>query len=277
MAKIPTVHNPSNFEPSDYEVVNYLDNKRPVFYGQDFYAEEVEGWKEEMIATFGGDYASKIHHCAHCGNGNVRWITATKHIPTGDVVVFGSDCTKRLGFADKFAFKLAQLMAKAEAVKVRFAVYLKREAFLKENAELATLVADIKNPAFAKNFFVQDVIGKLNHYGNLSPRQVSAVIASMKRDLEKMAAPVVAEVKGDAKSGRFEAVVEVLSMKVQEGFYGSTLKMLVKFENASKGWVTVPSKADVVNGEKIKLTATWEVSNDDKSFAFGKRPVVAAA
>jgi hypothetical protein len=29
MAKIPTVHNPVNFDPANYEVVDYLDNKRP--------------------------------------------------------------------------------------------------------------------------------------------------------------------------------------------------------------------------------------------------------
>jgi hypothetical protein len=67
----------------------------------------------------------------------------------------------------------------------------------------------------------------------------------------------------------------VLSTKTVEGFYGTTRKMLVKLENNSRIWVSVPSNATVERGESVTLTATFEVSKDDKSFAFGSRPVLA--
>jgi hypothetical protein len=115
MTHTPTVHNPTHFEPKNYEVCNYLDNQRPRYYGQGtvLYDAEVKEWEGEMLATFGPDWKSKVHACSHCGNTRVRWVTAVRHLPSDEMVVFGSDCTHRLGFADKFAFKLALLQNKA--------------------------------------------------------------------------------------------------------------------------------------------------------------------
>jgi len=278
MAKTPTVHNPTNFEPSHYEVVNYLDNQRPAYYGQgiEAHVEEVKFWQEEMIATFGPDYAKKIHHCVHCGNGRVRWITATTHLPTGDVVVFGSDCTARLGFRNKVQFKLAQLQAKAEAGHAKMKIWKKRVAFLEATPGFAEAIEQAKGAIHAKNGFVQDVIGKLNQYGSLSERQVAAVLTSLARDVQKAQQQAVeaTEVKGEAPVGRVTVTGVVLSTKVVEGFYGTTVKMLVKLENNSRVWLTVPSKASVSRNDSITVTATFEASKDDKSFAFGSRPTV---
>jgi vacuolar-type H+-ATPase subunit E/Vma4 len=278
MAKTPTIHNPTHFEPSHYEVVDYLDNKRPVYFGQGIEAfnAEVEDWKAQMTATFGADYAKKIHRCVHCGNGNVRWITATFHEPTGETVVFGSDCTARLGFRNKVQFKLAQIQAKAEAGHARMKVWKARVAFLEANPAIAEAIEQAKNPIHAKNFFVQDVLSKLNQYGSLSVRQVEAVLKSLKRDVETAAAKAVevTEVKGNAPEGRQTVTGVVLSTKLVEGFYGNTLKALLKLENNSKVWLTVPSKSSFGRGDTVTVTASFEVSKDDPFFAFGKRPVV---
>lgn len=168
-----TIHNPTNFEPKDYVVEDYLDNKRPVFCGEDAATFEllVKDWERDMERALGADWRAKMNHCVHCGNGNVRWITACRHIPTNEVVVFGSDCTRRLGFADKFAFKLAQLQARAEARKVRFTIWNKREAFLEKHVELRAALACIDHPEHVKNFFAHDVLAKLDRYGELSDKQ----------------------------------------------------------------------------------------------------------
>ena len=217
MAKTPTVHNPKNFEPSDYEVVDYLDNNRPLFFGQDIpsYEQEVKWWETEMLNTFGADWRKKIHHCVHCGNARVRWITATKHIPSGDVVVFGAICTARLGFADKFAFKLAQLQAKAEAGHAKMKIWNARVKFLAANPAIAEAIEQVKNEIHAKNFFVKDVLSKLNLYGSLSERQVAAVLSSLKRDVDTAASKAVeaAEVKGNAPEGRLTVTGTVLGIK----------------------------------------------------------------
>jgi hypothetical protein len=279
MSKIPTVHNPTNFDPQSYEVENYLDNRRPTYFGQgiEAYEAEVKFWESELALTFGANWHSKVHHCIHCGNGNVRWITAVRHLPTNDVVVFGSDCTKRLGFADKVSFKLALLQSRDAARKVRFAIWNKRQAFLLANPEFATAIETIDAPVHAGNSFAKDVVGKLNQWGSLSVKQVSAVVSSLARDIAKAAAPVVVEVKGDAPTGRIAVTGTVVSIKTQDGFYGPVVKMLVVLENNSKVWVTVPSKATIEKGQVITVTATWTPSKDDKSFGFGSRPTVHSA
>lgn len=272
-----TIHNPTNFEPKDYEVEDYLDNQRPQFFGQDNYEQEVKWWEESMRRALGADWLAKKNHCAHCGNSNVRWITACRHIPTGEVVVFGAVCTDRLGFANKVAFKLAQLQARAEARKVRFTIWNKREGFLTSHPSVKDALEAAKLPLHAKNFFLHDVLAKLDRYGELSEKQVAAITASIARDRDYAAKKEAeaTEVKGDAPSGRVEVTGIVLTLKSQEGYMGrgEVLKMLLKLENNSKVWLTC-TEFDIHRGDKVTVKATFEVSHDDKSFAFGKRPII---
>ncbi len=278
MAKTATVHNPTNFEPKDYTVVDYLDNKRPVYYGEgiEAYTATVQQWEGDMARALGTDWRAKMHKCVHCGNGTVRWITATRHIPTNDVVVFGAVCTHRLGFEDKHSFKLAQLQARAEARQVRFTIWNARQEFLAKNPEFAAAIAKIDEPQHARNLFANDVIGKLNLYGSLSEKQVAAVTASLRRDDEFAAnfaarkAAEAVEVKGDAPTGRVEVTGTVVTMKQKDTDFGVVTKMMVKLANNSRVWVTAP--ADVERNDTITFKATFTVSKDDKSFAFGSRP-----
>ena len=276
--KTPTVHNPTNFEPKDYEVVDYLDNKPPQYFGEPIAIYELvcKDWERDMERALGADWRSKTHRCIHCGNGSVRWITAVEHIPTGDRLVFGAICTARLGFADKMAFKLAQIQAAAETRKVRFTIYNKRQEFLAANPAIAEALANIENPAHANNHFVKDVLSKLDTYGDLSERQVAAVVTSMAQDVSRAAvkAAEALEVKGEAPVGRVTVTGVVLSTKVQESAYGFVTKMLVKLNNNAKVWVTVPSGVTLDRGDIVTVKASWEVSKDDVHFSFGKRPIV---
>ena len=62
MAKTPTVHNPTNFEPSDYEVVDYLDNKPPVYYGQGIAALMMLNLMEQFpLREFGFQAVEALH------------------------------------------------------------------------------------------------------------------------------------------------------------------------------------------------------------------------
>jgi len=271
-----TVHNPTNFNPADYDVLDYLDNRRPAYYGQDVetFAAEVKNWEADMLAVLGDNWRSKIGHCVHCGNGNVRWITAVLHIPTGDRVVFGADCTSRLQFADRMGFKLAQLKSRADAKSARIKVWHQREAFVAAHPAIANVIAVMDEPVHARNAFIHDVIGKLNRYGSLSDAQVNALTGSLARDVEFAArkAAEVTEVKGEAPNGRAVVSGSVLTTKWQSSDYGDTLKMLVKLENNSRVWLTVPGGATIERGDAVTVRATFERKADDPSFAFGKRP-----
>lgn len=281
MAKtISTIHNPTNFEPTDYTVEDYLDNQHPKYFGQnlDLFEHEQVLWRNEMTRTFGADYINKIHHCIHCGNSNVRWITAVRHLPTNEVVVFGSDCTERLGFANKVAFKLAQLQARAEARKVRFVIYNKRTEFLTANPAIADALTHIEELQHTKNFFAKDVLRKLDQWGVLSVAQVNAVINSLQRDNDyaARAAAEAVESKGAAPSGRVEVTGIVLSVKNQESAYyeGIVTKLLIKLANNSKVWCTRPSGSSIERGDTVTIKATWTVSPTDTAFSFGKRPIL---
>lgn len=282
MKKTATVHNPTNFEPAHYEVLDYLDNKRPQYCGgpAEAWKQEVEAWQADMVRTFGADYVRKIHHCIHCGNGNVRWITAVLHRPTNEVVVFGSDCTERLGFENRQAWKLAQLKSKAEAGHARLKVWNQRVAFLEANPDVVVYIEQAKQPVHQGNTFVQDVLSKLDRFGSLSVNQVNAVGTSLKRDIERAAQAAIeaTEVKGEAPEGRAEVTGKVLTIKVQEGFYGTQTKMLLKLDNNSKVWLTAPlafngdGTAAYHAGDTITVRATFTRKAEDIHFAFGKRP-----
>jgi hypothetical protein len=279
MTHVPTVHNPTHFYPAQYEVLDYLDGKRPVYYGQgvETYAEEVKFWEGEMVCAFGADWKAKnVRRCVHCGHNPLRWLTVVKHLPTGDTVVFGADCTKRLEFVDQKTYKLAQLQARDAANKVRIKVWNAREAFLKANPAFAAAIEQAKGEVHAKNYFVHDVIGKLGQYGSLSVNQVNAVITSLARDVEYAAkkAVEVTEVKGDAPVGRVTVTGTVLSLKDQPSSFvpgGYVRKMLVKLANNSRVWMTAPSKHTIDRGDVVTVTATFEASKD-KDFSFGSRP-----
>jgi hypothetical protein len=274
MAKTPTVHNPTNFDPANYEVLDYLDGKRPAYFGQgiEAFEAEVKFWEADLARYFGADWKSKnVRKCVHCGHNPLRWLTVVKHLLTGDVVVFGADCTKRLEFIDQKTFKLAQLQARDAANKVRIKVWNAREAFLQANPLFAAVL-----PYTGTNTFVKDVVAKLGQYGSLSERQVAAVLNAIARDAQKATQQAVEalEVKGEAPVGRVTVTGVVLSTKTVEGFYGTTRKMLVKLENNSRVWVTTPAGSGIERNDTVTFTATFEASKDDKSFAFGSRPTL---
>jgi len=281
----PTVHNPTNFDPAAYEVEDYLDNQPPAPYFADAasvraHAEAVAAWKANMERALGADWRRKAFHCCHCGNGRVRYITACLHRPTGERVVFGADCTARLGFNDRFAFKLALLKSKAEAGHARLKVWQARTAYLEANPAIAQAVEQAQAPVHARNTFVQDVLAKLNQYGSLSERQAAAVLASLARDVAAEARKAVEAtvVRGAAPTGRTTVSGVILSIKTVSGDYGDTDKMLVEVTGTrAKVWVTVPGAADVHRGDAVTVTATWTVSKDDVSFAFGKRPILVSS
>jgi hypothetical protein len=73
---------------------------------------------------------------------------------------------------------------------------------------------------------------------------------------------------------RLEFSGKILNTKYQENQFGGTLKMLFQDERGFKLWGSVPNKLIEENLEnlKIKFIASVQVSKNDKSFGFFKRP-----
>jgi hypothetical protein len=294
-----TIHHTVNFHPEDYEILDYLDNQPP--RAEEFFsslacfpgaaaaaAEEYRRAREQWQATIKYYFPHQnrecnIHHCTHCGNGMVRYIVAVHHKPTGQNVVFGSDCVARLNFANQDAFKLAQVKARAETGNKRMAAYVARVKFLEANPGFKAAIesVNLEDPIHARNDFARDILSKFAHYGSISPRQMECFVSSLQRDRDYAAkkAAEATEVKGALPVGkRQEFTGTIVSSRVQESQYGEQIKILVKLENNCKIWMTCPSAAlvegMVAKGNRYTFRATVEASKDDPHFGFGSRPHV---
>ncbi len=279
-----TIHNPTNFQPQDYEVVRYLDNHPPQYYfgmGMDLFEELTREWEREFTSVYGTpDFRMKIHRCVHCGNSNVRYIAACKHIPTGEIVTFGDICVNRLDLPNADAFKAAYIRDKAARERKKKELADAVEKVLNEHPDFKTAYncfIDHGDTTHKRNSFAADIIAKLHQYGSLSDRQIECATNSIARDHEYEARRQAEEneEKGPAPSGRQEVTGQILSIKERDTFYGPTLKMLVKLTNNAKVWCTVPSNRtdkELNRGSNITFKATFNVSDDDPHFAFGSRP-----
>lgn len=284
------IHSVANFKPEEYEILDYLDNHRPQYCGQPIAAwvQEIKRWEEDMRHYFptwdrqcfpDSLPEHNIHKCRHCGNTNVRYIVAVKHLPTGVNLVFGSQCVEHLGFANFSEFKAAQVRARAEQGSARLRVYHQRKEFLSNLPEFDAFLKSGEletNPVHANNSFARDIVSKLNQYGSLSPAQVEAFMTSIRRDQErvKREAEIAARkaAAGPAPVGRQTVQGEVVMVKNYDSDFGIQTKMLVVLSNGSTVFVSVPRSAVVDKGRKVQFTATFTPKQEDPKFAFGKRP-----
>jgi hypothetical protein len=81
----------------------------------------------------------------------------------------------------------------------------------------------------------------------------------------------------DAPVGRVEVEGTIVKTKTYDGDYGQTVKMFVQGDAGWKVFVSVPkSLGEVQLQDRVRFTATFTHSDDDSTFAFGKRPSKAA-
>ena len=305
------IHSTVNFNPADYEVDGYLDNKRPEYFGQPIAAwkAEIEFWKQSIREYFptcacvtDGNVAQlpehNIHKCVHCGQTNVRYICAVRHIPPGNYVVFGDVCVAHLGFANFQEFKAAQVRARAAQGNANLRAYRARLAFLDSHPDLKVLLAlnpdnrsnwdaILENPVHAQNYFIRDIVAKFNRYGTLSPRQIECLFQSIQRDVDnarRRAEQVTRQAElaaagVEAPNGRASVEGKVIAVKAHESMYGTQWKFLVELRSGAKVWCSVPSSlmrevqapADL-RGKELRFTATFTQKPEDHTFAFGSRP-----
>ena len=76
--------------------------------------------------------------------------------------------------------------------------------------------------------------------------------------------------------GKITITGEILTIKLQDGHFGSTLKMLVRDDRGFKVWGTYPrSLDDAEKGDRVAFVATVTASGTDKDFGFFSRPTQA--
>ncbi|AUX83243.1 hypothetical protein PBI_RACCOON_30 [Microbacterium phage Raccoon] len=116
------------------------------------------------------------------------------------------------------------------------------------------------------------------------------MIAAVRRTMEKRAGQAAKAAETPAPSGRVVVTGEIVSAKIVESDYGTSYKAVVKDDQGFRVWVSIPSSLmgeffstvdydDIIEGLKgrrLTFAAALEVSADDVSFAFGKRPTKGA-
>ncbi len=139
--------------------------------------------------------------------------------------------------------------------------------------------------------FLLSVLEQYETNGDLSPRQVDAVLESKTRE-ETWAKERAAE---DARrpapaplpvtKERVEICGEVASAKWKDSEYGGAMKMLVIDDRGFKVWGTIPESLleipdsisvtgsrPLSRGDRVRFAAGIEPSKDDDTFGFFSRP-----
>jgi len=213
------------------------------------------------------------------------------------MVTFGADCVWNLNFPGRDEYMAHKLASAAKTRRENAKIYHKRVKFIEAHPELSEVIAAYEaNERVGE--FCRNVISKLFRYGSLSDKQVAAVVKVWEGNKEREAArkareaEEAAEVKGPAPEGRQDVRGTVLGGREDVTDWGTSFKMLVKLENNSKVWVSIPAALltsthsegfhgqgaiELLKGRSISFRATFTVSKDDPHFAFGKRPTVFTA
>lgn len=131
---------------------------------------------------------------------------------------------------------------------------------------------------------LEDIWYKAAKYGKLSDKQIAFALSLLDRLSEaderlavreaEQAAKVAAGV--EAPEGRVEVTGTVRSTKFVDNDFGGALKMTVELDSGARVYGTVPAAIDEVEaGSRVRFTATFERSRDDRTFGFYKRPAKA--
>ena len=280
MAKRTDIHRPSNpdFDPQEYKYIAAFDlawhpsieTAIQAAFRALYRTEVLADLIKNRQAKWAEHVTAQSMQCGHCGT-RVVYVALLLHEPTNELIEVGEIC-----LGNRFSLSANQFKSLREASAQRRAESKnaeKRAALLEEHPELVTAME-------SDNSFIQDVMRKFKRYAELSDRQIAAVKTALVRDAEWEARKVVEEKQMEsakpAPTGRVEVTGEIISIKSQESYFGSTLKMLVKTVDGWKLWTTVPDSImgtdEKITGKHVTLTATVTPSNDDPKFAFGKRP-----
>jgi hypothetical protein len=270
------VHRPAELRTEDYEYVGAYDS-RPEWPLTGPAAE----YRVYLLRLLGSASAAVAHRddheqCDHCG-AHLRYVAVLKHIPTGDHLSVGETCLENRfsrASADFHALRReAKLDRERAAARESAAAYRADNVATVDGAPVDWAALDA-----SENEFVRDVLAKLAWWGTLSDRQLSAIVAAVKRDAERAESPE--EVWLDVPVWTGEVTGEVLTTKWQDSQFGGALKMLVKVPSrkvagaAIKVWGTVPRAiaGQVERGDVVTFTADIRPSDRDSTFGLFSRP-----
>lgn len=298
------VHAPSHpdFDPAAYELVDVYD----LHYKSGDH--RLLNREIDELTKRGIVQAPHAVGCGHCGQTGLRYVALLVRADVNEWIFVGQDCLAAR-FTAMTKAKFAELRRDAELARKKQVVKTAWLAFCAENPAMAwatyadnislslrrearELGLDRPGVSGDDHLFASgvnwglnvlfDIARKSRQYGSASEKQVALVerilgeletkwSAYLAKQAEKAANPA-----GPAPTGRQEIEGVLLSTKSVETDFGTTYKMVVKLDNGSRAYGTVPAAIGMVErGDWVRFTATFELSGD-KDFAFFKRPTKAS-
>lgn len=290
------VHRPSapEFDPSAYICLGVYDMNHE-FGNWPLHAERVAQVRRSVGATF-DDAPHPQRQCSHCGQ-YLRYVALMVHHDSNTLMHIGETCLDERFSAEtheEFAALRAAAAAKSAATREanrRHDIAAEITEWLAgQDERLAELTYRDNGGLLDDNDFLSDVAYKMFRYGNLSQRQVDAVLAAVTRDAarngrtdERDAAD--AERKANATpapAGRIEVAGTVEHTWWKEGDYGMAAKMRLAADGGYLVVSTVPAALveqvttlDELRGRAVAFTATLKPSHEDDTLAFASRPTKA--
>lgn len=283
-------HRPSavEFDPQDYSLQGVFD----LFpQGQGATRDETDRTRVvNSLVDAGFQFADhqQYGNCGHCG-AHLIYAALLAHVDSRELIWVGETCLD-----NRFS------RTKAEFDRLRKAAALSRA----KQAKLAAYRALCdRHPALAYASYVEDIIDaytsedtnivgraglgwalttlvdinrKVRLYGDISDRQVAFLDRlwnEIDAKLAKLADVVDEPEAGPVPTGNGILVEgEVLGTKSVQGDFGWALKVIVKLDNGSRVYGTLPAQIESVEkGDRIRFVANVKAS-DDIDFGFASRP-----
>ena len=302
-------HRPEVFDPADYTVLGYWDNKPPQFFGGWMAAHNVAAYNNMLEfhamqvrahRTQGERYfpeGQNFHVCAHCGHQGIRYVCVVRHVPSGKNLAFGDICAERVQLENRSEFEARKVRGEAKARRDREVAEQAKAEWMENNPQVAQYIAqvaaaEVNDAEGWRDYygsFVVDVYRRFNQYGSMSEKQAAAFMRSVagaaKRAEQQAQWAAEKEAAADAPEGKHTVEGVVVSDKWQPSDFGDQHKMTVKLDDGSAVYVTVPKAIEAayqsdpdarLKGQRVKFTATFTRSDKDSKFSFGKRPTQAS-
>lgn len=229
-------HRVSQINPTEYNYV--LSYSLP---------STLDGWQVpavglEQVRSLKASGAAFAEHggvgtCTVCGTGHI-YGDVWRHEPTAEHIFVGHICAEKYSLiADRMEWEHEMNIARRTSAREAEAAWKAERAdeFIAAHDGLAADLA-------IDHYIIRDVASKLSHYGSISDKQIALVrkIADEHRN------PKTAEknVPAPIENGRQTVEGEIVSVKVHESAYGTSVKMTVKVttdEGAWLAWGTLPN------------------------------------
>ncbi len=264
------IHRPSMANAADYTVLAIGEVERALNHdtGNDFsflrLFELDPRWSElgsPEESTWAGH---RENQCDHCG-ARIVYFSVLQHIPTGDILTVGLQCTERFLGGD-WTLAKAKLKAKSTADRVL--------SSLPEDAAAAVRWADGDATAWYRT---RDLAKLVLKGVSIAPWQWDKLTAAHKDHLRKASGDInsvpvgVQEISGVVVSVKTEP--NTFAPRWADAEERTIRKVTIQDDRGFRVWGTLPTCAkNAKQGDRISLTATLKPSGKDPEFGTFSRP-----